>query len=688
MSLPIARVARVAPAFLLALAFDVSAETPQNPSLGQVTVTAERLSPTAPGEAAARAEVARVPGGANVVGSDEYSDGRVATLADVFAFTPGVFVQSRFGSEEARLSIRGSGLQRTFHMRGINLLQDGVPLTLADGGGDFQAVEPLVLEYTQVMRGANALQHGGTTLGGAINFISPSGYDGGGIRSRLEGGSYGYWRALATLGDASAPSRRGDAGSADYFLAASASEQDGFRDWSAQENRRVFGNAGWRVTDNLDTRFFVAAVSSDSQLPGSLTRAQLESDPEQANAGNRAGRQKRDFDLYRLANRTVLELGEGELELVAGYSYKDLWHPIFQVLKQQSDDYNLGARYVGSAPLASFANRIVIGVAPSWNRVKDDRFVNLAGSAGSRTAESRQRSSNVSVYAQDEFDVTGELTLVAGAQWTQSERRYEDLFLTNGDQSLDATYSRVSPKLGFLWRPKPTWAVFGNVSDSFEPPSFGELSGGPGVDLLDDQHARTVELGTRGSVARVQWDVVAYSADVRDELLGLNNATGQPLGTVNAPRTVHRGLELGAQIALTDTLSWRSAYLYSDFRFDDHPVYADNTLPGIPRHFYRGELTLTPRESWFVTLTSEWSPDRVAVDMANSLFADSYATWGAKLGRTVEDGFSFFIEGRNLSDRTYAASTGVIPDARGLDAAQFLPGDGRSVYAGVSWRTR
>src|SRR5690606_15037203 len=110
-----------------------------------------RPSSTAPGIDAARAEAARVAGGASVVGREEYSGARSSNLYDVFALTAGVFVQPRFGAEEARLSIRGSGLQRTFHMRGITLLQDGVPITLADGGGDFQAIEPLALAYTEVL---------------------------------------------------------------------------------------------------------------------------------------------------------------------------------------------------------------------------------------------------------------------------------------------------------------------------------------------------------------------------------------------------------------------------------------------------------------------------------------------------------------------------------------------------------
>ena len=649
-------------------------------SFEQITITADRMTATAPGEGAARAEAARVPGGADVVAATDYADGRASTLADVFAFTPGVFAQPRFGAEEARLSIRGSGLQRTFHMRGIYLMQDSVPITLADGSGDFQAIEPLALAYTEVRRGANALEYGGTTLGGSINFISPSGHDGGGIRPRLEGGSFGYGRALLTAGD----TFRGG----DYFASVSAFEQQGYRDWSQQKSQRLFANAAFELNDKTETRFFVSALNSDSQLPGSLTKAQLASNPGQANAASVAGRQKRDYDLYRLANRTAFDLDSGLLELSAGYSYKDLFHPIFQVLQQRSNDYNASIRYVTTQSAGGHANRLVFGATPSWNRVSDDRFVNVAGTKGAPTAASEQRSRNLTVYAEDQLDVRTNWTLVAGLQWTDSHRRYEDHFLSNGDQGLDASYARVSPKLGFLWEVARNWTVYGNLSDSFEPPSFGELTGGPGVNLLDAQTARTVEVGTRGHSDRVQWDVSAYSARVHDELLGLNGPGGQPLGTVNAPRTVHQGFEAGAQLAITQTVSWRSSYLWSHFRFDGNTSYGDNALPGIPEHFYRGELTWAPARGYFVTLNTEWSPRRYAVDMAHTLFADPYALLGLKVGRNENAGISWFVEGRNLADRTYAATTGLIADARGLDAAQFMPGDGRAVYAGISWKPR
>jgi iron complex outermembrane receptor protein len=672
-------VSAMAGAALCSIALEARADNAVT-ALDQITVTADRLALSAPGEGVARAEAERVPGGANVVGESEYADGRASTLVDVFAFTPGVFAQSRFGAEEARLSIRGSGLQRTFHMRGIYLLQDGVPITLADGSGDFQAIEPLALAYTEVLRGGNALEYGGTTLGGSINFISPSGHDGWGLRSRIEGGSYGYKRALVSLGDVPTDG--------DYFASISAYSQDGFRDWSRQENERFFGNAGFRLRDNVESRFYSSIVHSISALPGSLTKAQLENTPERANAGNLAGRQHRDFDLYRLANRTVIELGERRIELSAGYNYKDLWHPIFQLLQQRSNDWYGGVRYVDERALGGRANRFIIGFTPAWNTVNDDRFVNAAGRKGARTARSTQHSQNFTLYAENELDLTDRWTLVTGAQWVDSERRYDDEFLSNGDQSLDASYTQFAPKLGFMFHGGRDWTVFGNVSDSFEPPSFGELTGGPGVSLLKAQSARTTELGTRGRTGRVQWDVVAYSARVRDELLGLNSPDGQPLGTVNAPRTIRRGLELGAQISLLPSLAWRSSYLWSDFRFDGNASYGDNRLPGIPEHFYRGELIWSVHEGYALTLNSEWAPRRYAIDMANTWYADAYALVGLKLSRDAEHGLSWFLEGRNLADRRYASTTGVIADARGVDAAQFLPGDGRSVYAGISWKPK
>src|SRR5688572_8942505 len=115
---------------LMLLAVPGFAQTPDEPEEpedrfdDEITVV-EKKEPslTLPGPETAAREIAEIPGGAALVDAEVYKRGRTSTLKDALDFTPGVFVQSRFGSEEARLSIRGSGLQRTFHGRGIKLLQ-------------------------------------------------------------------------------------------------------------------------------------------------------------------------------------------------------------------------------------------------------------------------------------------------------------------------------------------------------------------------------------------------------------------------------------------------------------------------------------------------------------------------------------------------------------------------------------
>jgi iron complex outermembrane receptor protein len=59
---------------------------------------------------------------------------------------------------------------------------------------------------------------------------------------------------------------------------------------------------------------------------------------------------------------------------------------------------------------------------------------------------------------------------------------------------------------------------------------------------------------------------------------------------------------------------------------------------------------------------------------------------GGRAGFRRTNGFSVFIDCRNLTDQRYASSIDVIADARTEQNPEiFHPGDGRSFYGGVSW---
>src|SRR5262249_22259378 len=194
---------------------------------------------------------------------------------------------------------------------------------------------------------------------------------------------------------------------------------------------------------------------------------------------------------------------------------------------------------------------------------------------------------------------------------------------------------------------------------------------------LQPQHAWTVEIGTRGEYSRVQWDLSLYRSWFRDELLEINDAFGNDLGARNVPRTTHQGIEVSLEIELLreilvpkqsnrpgDRLSFDQSYTLNDFHFDQNAVYRDNRLPGIPAHVYEAQLLYEGTFGFYAGSNVQCTLSRYPVDEANTLFADSYALLGFRAGFGRTNGFSVFIDCRNLTNQRYAASIDVIADAR------------------------
>ncbi|HEY8190504.1 MAG TPA: TonB-dependent receptor plug domain-containing protein, partial [Micavibrio sp.] len=247
---------------------------------------------TSQGIQGAQQDIQKIPGAANVVPASEYKQTYALSLRDVLEKTPGVFVQPRFG-EDVRLSIRGSGLSRGFHLRGISLLQDGVPFNLSDGSGDFQEIDPLFLQHVEVYRGGNALRYGVATLGGAINMATPSGRTApAGSLLRAEAGSYGTFRVHAETA--------GRSGNADGFAAMTKSLSGGYRQHTDTDNTRFNGNAGYRLSGDAETRFYLSLNDINQEIPGTLSRFDAIHNPTKAPPINIVNDYARDIRSMRI----------------------------------------------------------------------------------------------------------------------------------------------------------------------------------------------------------------------------------------------------------------------------------------------------------------------------------------------------------------------------------------------------
>lgn len=622
------------------------------------------------------ARVDRTAGGADVVPAEAFENRLAVSLRDALAFSAGVYSQPRFG-QEVRLSIRGSGLSRGYHMRGLTLLQDGIPINMADDNGDFQELDPAVFQHLEVYRGGNALRWGGSTLGGAINAVTPTGRSAPGAELRIDGGSFDTVRGKAAYGYADA---RGDA-----WMAVTADRSDGDRDHGRRRALRFNGNVGLKLSDRVETRFYASAQTIRQKLSGALTEADALNDP---GKGSFVGDQARNIDSIRLQNRTTVRLDDGQLAFGVYYNAKALDHPIYQVVDQKSEDRGLFASLDLAGHLAGLPVELTLGSQARFGKGNFRQFVNVNGKPGAPTAYQKARAQTVNSYGEARIAPLPGLWLIAGGIYTHGERRLDNLFAPA--RSGDARFDSFAPKFGLLFEPAKAVQLYANVSRSVELSGFIELgqtqfdTGAVGFVPLDPQRAWTAEIGTRGSRGIAHWDVSLYRADLRGELLQYGAGTSAiPASTFNAGRTRHQGLEAGLDLTLAPWANLRQVYQYSDFRFRGDAQFGNNRLPVIPRHVYRAELTLgTERLS--VSPAVEWVPQGGWVDYANSKRVDGYATFGLGAQAAVTKRISLFLDARNLTGERAVGDIGAV--VRYAGQATFYPVERRAVYAGVRAR--
>jgi iron complex outermembrane receptor protein len=78
-------------------------------------------------------------------------------------------------------------------------------------------------------------------------------------------------------------------------------------------------------------------------------------------------------------------------------------------------------------------------------------------------------------------------------------------------------------------------------------------------------------------------------------------------------------------------------------------------------------------------------PEDYFVDSANTLTTQPYALWGLRGGFDDGGAYSFYVEGRNLSNTNYISSVSIINVAN-PNSPLFSPGSGRAVFAGIRGR--
>jgi len=649
----------------------------------------------------AKENVKTIPGGASIVDLNQVREGRQSTWSDSLGMAPGVYIQDRFGSEEARISVRGSALSRTFHSFGIKILQDGVPINYADGFFDMQTVDPNASRYVEVLRGPNATTYGATTLGGAINFVSSTGYDSPGSIVKAEVGSFAYNKVFVSTGGVAKPDLNGNVW--DYYVAGSQTKQDGFRDHAEMENQKTLSNFGVKVGQNIESRFYVAAVRSRTQLPGYLKKEELLTDPSMAASNLVSGiypfrvdaNRRRDVDTQRVANKTIVRDGNTIYEFAVYAMNYSLWHPIDVIIEQDAKTFggHLKVTKLIDQHTLTFAYLPNTGSTKGTSKPSN----NLGQASGPATSNYDQQSNNQSIFIEDKYKLSNQSSLIGALQYDRANRKVIDSL--SASNNYDYSFSQWSPRVGVTHDFTSTNQIFASVSRNFEAPIFG-LGGMNATTPRNSQTGTTYEVGTRGSDSVLskgqifEWDLTLFRSNLKNEFFTTctNPSDTSTCSTTNVPATIHQGVELGTYFLSGYRYESRASLLVSDFKYDNNATLGNNRMPGVSPVLMRAETLYRwgniigsgSLPSIYAGPKFEWAT-KSPMDAANTLYNDAHFVWGFKAGQQVDKDWSWFVDARNLGDKKYAATTNISSNytATPGDGRYYYPADGRSIYFGL-----
>ena len=679
---------------------------------------------------------------------------------------PGLYAYSAAGSGLGYTYLRIRG----FDQRRVGVLVNGIPFNDPEDHQLWWVDMPDLaasLQDVQVQRGVTNSMGGMSAIGGTVNLVTSSLARQQGGRVSLGAGSYGFGRQMINY-------QTGElAGGFRSSLRLTHQKSDGFRQRSGVDQWAVFWS-GLHETENTTTQ--INFYTGREQ-----THHAWDSSPESALAVDRTHNPETyhnaidDFmqphlelhntvflsDTWTLKNSLYYVQGEGFYEnFKDGETAED--YSLDQLLGLDPEDEVDLVRQkwvrkdqVGLVPQVHWRQdkgRLVLG--GDWYTFHSNHWGDVLGVEGFTPGDLLGGSMKyhsytgdkdaVSVYANEHWELTSGLTLMADLQYQHKQYSFMQNEVGNftGDlrNAYTVKYDFFNPKGGAHYRAGRVvggdLAFYGSVGVNRREPADNDLfdtwQGGDdlGVQPLFDR-GENVYRADGSTIDHVQWygpkvkeeKVIDYEAgfswagsnlsftlggywmDFQDEIVPFGGVDEDGQGIRgNAGRTLHRGLELGLRARVTASnlvtiAASRSWDEFDEFIFTDYDGssadYSGNPIALFPENL----LTVGLRTDWNPSLTSQVRLRRVGKQYLDNTgredrVIDSWTTFDfslwldlGRMGVEPLDGARAFIHLRNLGDAEYE-TTGYYNEWGGADYSgenYYTPGAGRNFALGLDY---
>lgn len=526
-------------------------------------------------------------GTVNLVSLAQIEQIQPLSTEDVLRRIPGINIKTEDEtSVVANFGIRGLSASESKSL----LLEDGVPVAPGLFIGNERYFNPRIqrVAAVEVLKGSASLRYGPSTIGGVVNYQTKTPDDGVELSGRL--GSFNTRELTVEAGNTNS------AGDAFAGVIATHANSDGFMG-KGYDMTDVMAKAGVQFANNQKVGIKVSRHENDANISyRGLLLAEY-------NAGERRNPAPDD---YLLVDRTAVDLNHEwainnsmTLNTVAYWSdmARDYWR--YGVNSAAS---NTAGRWVYTNNLNG-NNRAFerVGIESrlraehQWLNVESSSEIGLrlmseesddqriaatrtADRTGTLAAHLQDSADSIATYAQSRLQLTETLAVTPGVRIESYEQSRLNLTQNNSEASTRNT--EVLPGLGFTWD-NDTTQWYGGLYRAFSPAANNVALDGLKDQQLDGERSVNYELGLRGSLQTLRYDVALFLMDFSNQVVTGNSDPN--LSRSNAGETRHYGLEfsagyqVAANLALDTNLTWVPA---SEFKTG---TTAGNRIPYAPK---------------------------------------------------------------------------------------------------------
>lgn len=538
---------------------------------------------------------------------------------------PGVLSQTRSGSQDVRITVRGFGSRgagdrsNSGTVRGLKFLLDGIPQTEPDGRTSLDFFDVSFVENLEVIR-SNASALWGNAAGAVFSFTTVPTDNKPSASFSKSIGSWGFNKNVLKL-----KTSFGNVGV--VYLNSSYSSYEGWRQNSNSErflfNFGIKTNLGSSKTINsgdfvpTTLQLNVNLAKNLFYIPGAITKPVYDSLPESANPVYLRNKERRNNRLAQVGITITHNFDVNNKFFAQGFLTSKYLQRSERGTFRDFTRYFLGSslNYQNQIKIGGVTNVVLIGLDQT---LQDGAilFYNLDSNANRSNqlrTDKKEGASTFGAFVQDELQWK-RLSILLGLRYDAVTYNSQDFL--NFTKSDEKKFDRLTPKIGITYRLFDNLSLFGNIGGGIEVPAGNETDPPPGEDtiyqvnpLLDPIVSTTYELGIKSfsEIGRIlqnlEFEASGFYIDTKNELVPYREGRFY----LSAGKTSRVGFEALFKTTWIENISLNASFTYILGKFVDYRVdssfydknktgifadFKENLLPGVPKYYYYAALTI------------------------------------------------------------------------------------------------